>query len=76
MTRTVDSSGNVWNLTNPNIRTIVATPNVAGTSLPANGTIPIPAAILHQAGSFLVLLNSMRLLWFGDWRSIGPIQWG
>jgi P-type Cu+ transporter len=35
---------------------------------------PIPAAILHQAGSFLVLLNSMRLLWFGDWRSIGPIR--
>jgi P-type Cu+ transporter len=36
---------------------------------------PIPAAILHQAGSFLVLLNSMRLLWFGDWRSIAPIRW-
>ena len=35
---------------------------------------PIPAAILHQAGSFLVLLNSMRLLWFGDWRAIGPIR--
>ncbi len=35
---------------------------------------PIPAAILHQAGSFLVLLNSMRLLWFGDWRSIGPVR--
>ncbi|WP_435010570.1 cation-translocating P-type ATPase family protein [Tundrisphaera lichenicola] len=35
---------------------------------------PIPAAILHQAGSFLVLLNSMRLLWFGDWRSSGPFR--
>jgi P-type Cu+ transporter len=36
---------------------------------------PIPAAILHQAGSFLVLLNSMRLLWFGDWKSTAPIRW-
>ena len=35
---------------------------------------PIPAAILHQAGSFLVLLNSMRLLWFGDWRSTAPVR--
>ena len=36
---------------------------------------PIPAAILHQAGSFLVLLNSMRLLWFGDWKSTAPVRW-
>ena len=35
---------------------------------------PIPAAILHQAGSFLVLLNSMRLLWFGDWTSTAPVR--
>ena len=35
---------------------------------------PIPAAILHQAGSFLVLLNSMRLLWFGDWRGTAPAR--
>ncbi len=35
---------------------------------------PIPAAILHQAGSFLVLLNSMRLLWFGDWKSTAPMR--
>jgi Cu+-exporting ATPase len=35
---------------------------------------PIPAAILHQGGSFLVLLNSMRLLWFGDWRSTAPVR--
>jgi P-type Cu+ transporter len=35
---------------------------------------PIPAAILHQAGSFLVLLNSMRLLWFGDWKSTAPVR--
>ena len=36
---------------------------------------PIPAAILHQAGSTLVLLNSMRLLWFGDWASAAPVRW-
>jgi Cu+-exporting ATPase len=35
---------------------------------------PIPAAILHQAGSFLVLVNSMRLLWFGDWASTAPMR--
>jgi Cu+-exporting ATPase len=36
---------------------------------------PVPAAILHQAGSLLVLLNSMRLLAFGEWRELGPIRW-
>jgi len=35
---------------------------------------PIPAAILHQLGSFLVLLNSMRLLWFGDWKASRPVR--
>ena len=33
---------------------------------------PIAAAVLHQVGSFLVLLNAMRLLWFGDWASTPP----
>ncbi len=34
---------------------------------------PIAAAVLHQGGSFLVLVNAMRLLWFGDdWRLTGP----
>ena len=34
---------------------------------------PVAAAVLHQAGSFLVLLNAMRLLWFGgDWRYTAP----
>lgn len=36
---------------------------------------PVPAAILHQAGSFLVLLNSMRLLAFGDWANLAPVRW-
>src|SRR5262249_41441484 len=35
---------------------------------------PVPAAILHQAGSLLVLLNAMRLLAFGDWRESAPIR--
>ncbi len=34
---------------------------------------PVAAAVLHQAGSFLVLVNAMRLLWFGDdWRLTAP----
>ena len=36
---------------------------------------PIPAAILHQAGSLLVLLNAMRLLAFGDWGTLPPFRW-
>jgi Cu+-exporting ATPase len=35
---------------------------------------PVPAAILHQAGSLLVLLNAMRLLAFGDWPNMTPIR--
>ena len=35
---------------------------------------PAPAAILHQAGSLLVLLNSMRLLVFGDWAELPPAR--
>lgn len=36
---------------------------------------PAPAAILHQAGSLLVLLNSMRLLVFGDWAALPPVRY-
>jgi Cu+-exporting ATPase len=35
---------------------------------------PVAAAILHQIGSLLVLLNSMRLLVFGDWANLTPIR--
>ncbi len=35
---------------------------------------PVPAAVLHQVGSLLVLLNAMRLLAFGDWHNLGPIR--
>jgi Cu+-exporting ATPase len=35
---------------------------------------PVAAAILHQAGSLLVLLNAMRLLAFGDWANLGPVR--
>jgi P-type Cu+ transporter len=41
---------------------------------------PVAAAILHQAGSLLVLLNAMRLLVFGDWAELPPFRqlraWG
>jgi P-type Cu+ transporter len=35
---------------------------------------PVPAAILHQIGSFLVLLNAMRLLVYGNWAELPPIR--
>jgi Cu+-exporting ATPase len=35
---------------------------------------PVAAAVLHQAGSLLVLLNSMRLLAFGDWAERFPVR--
>ncbi len=35
---------------------------------------PIPAAILHQVGSLLVLLNSMRLLVHGGWSELPPAR--
>ncbi len=45
VTTTTDSAGNLWTLTNPNAQTIIATPNVAGTSLPPSGTIPVPMTV-------------------------------
>jgi P-type Cu+ transporter len=35
---------------------------------------PVAAAILHQVGSLLVLLNSMRLLVYGDWAELPPFR--
>jgi Cu+-exporting ATPase len=35
---------------------------------------PVPAAVLHQAGSLLVLLNAMRLLTHGDWAELPPVR--
>ena len=35
---------------------------------------PVAAAVLHQAGSLLVLLNAMRLLAFGDWANQTPFR--
>jgi Cu+-exporting ATPase len=35
---------------------------------------PVAAAILHQAGSLLVLLNAMRLLAFGGWAELPPFR--
>ena len=31
--------------------------------------------LLHQVGSFLVLLNAMRLLAFGGWAELPPLRW-
>ncbi|MHB1560845.1 MAG: cation-translocating P-type ATPase family protein, partial [Isosphaeraceae bacterium] len=36
---------------------------------------PIAAAVLHQVGSLLVLLNSMRLLVHGEWSELAPARW-
>jgi Cu+-exporting ATPase len=36
---------------------------------------PVAAAVMHQVGSLLVLLNAMRLLVFGDWASLPPFRW-
>ena len=35
---------------------------------------PVAAAILHQVGSLLVLLNAMRLLVFGGWAELPPLR--
>jgi Cu+-exporting ATPase len=49
--------------------------NGAAMLLAALGILgPVPAAILHQAGSLLVLLNSMRLLAFGEWDTLPPFR--
>ncbi len=34
---------------------------------------PIPAALLHQAGSLFVMLFALRLLFFGDWQTWAPV---
>ncbi len=36
---------------------------------------PVAAALLHQAGSLLVMLSALRLLFFGDWRELAPFRW-
>ena len=47
--------------------------NAAAIAMAALGVLgPVPAAILHQVGSLLVLLNAMRLLAFGDFLGIIP----
>ena len=49
--------------------------NAAAIGLAFAGILgPVAAAILHQAGSLLVLLNAMRLLAFGDWHEAPPFR--
>ncbi len=50
VTTTTDSLGQTWNITNPNAQTLTLTPAVAGESLPANGTLPIPMTIAVPTG--------------------------
>jgi Cu+-exporting ATPase len=50
--------------------------NATAVTLAALGVLsPVAAAILHQVGSLLVLLNSMRLLVFGGWSELPPVRW-
>ena len=50
VTTTTDSLGQTWNITNPNAQTVTLTPAVAGESLPANGTLPIPMTVAVPVG--------------------------
>ena len=50
VTTTTDSLGQTWNITNPNARTIVLTPAVAGQSLAPNAIIPIPMTVAVPTG--------------------------
>jgi hypothetical protein len=50
VTTTTDSLGQTWNITNPNAQTITLTPAIAGQSLPANGTLPIPMTVAVATG--------------------------
>jgi hypothetical protein len=50
VTTTTDSLGQTWNIANPNAQTITLTPVIAGQSLPANGTLPIPMTVAVPAG--------------------------
>jgi hypothetical protein len=51
VTTTTDSLGQTWNITNPNAQTINLAPAVAGQSLPANGTLPVPMTVASANGS-------------------------
>ena len=49
--------------------------NAVAVTLASLGILsPVAAAILHQVGSLLVLLNAMRLLVFGDWAELPPLR--
>ena len=51
VTTATDSLGQTWNITNPNARTIVLNPAVAGQSLAPNAIIPIPMTIAVATGN-------------------------
>ncbi len=50
--------------------------NAVAILLSALGVLsPVAAALFHQAGSLLVMLSALRLLFFGDWRALAPFRW-
>jgi hypothetical protein len=51
VTTTTDSLGQLWDITNPNSRTVVLTPRVAGQSLAPDAIIPIPMTVAVAAGN-------------------------
>ena len=51
VTTATDSQGQTWDITNPNGRTIVLTPRVAGQSLAPNATMAIPMTVAVATGN-------------------------
>ena len=51
VTTAIDSLGQTWDITNPNARTVVLTPRVAGQSLAPNATIAIPMTVAVATGN-------------------------
>jgi hypothetical protein len=51
VTTATDSIGQTWNITNPNAKTIILNPAIAGQSLPANAIIPIPMTVAVATGN-------------------------
>jgi hypothetical protein len=51
ITTAIDSQGQTWDITNPNARTIVLTPRVAGQSLAPDATIAIPMTVAVATGN-------------------------
>ena len=51
VTTATDSQGQTWDITNPNGRTLVLTPRIAGQSLAPNATLAIPMTVAVATGN-------------------------